>query len=197
MDSRRLHLAGLLQPAAPHEGGQPRDAVALEARRQQQRRGGVLPHARTHESQPQARVRSNDRAGRTRQAGRGCRQSLAAQGLSVTRNHVRTCSATEFSGPDLKIVGKSQPVQNSGPDTYVVEVVRTTAVQLTVSSQPRVAEASCTMEGLSVTDSAVAQLPHLLAACDWVLTEIPLWHACSCHATSMWWCGWRCLEPVL
>eukprot|EP01047_Picozoa_sp_COSAG01_P045453 COSAG01_NODE_4187_length_5258_cov_294.487691_3_plen_145_part_00 len=34
-----------------------------------------------------------------------------------------TCSASHLSGPDLKIVGKSQSVQNSGPGTYVAEAV--------------------------------------------------------------------------
>jgi hypothetical protein len=40
-------------------------------------------------------------------------------------NAHRTCSsATLFSGAELNIVGKSQPVQNSGPDTSAPGVVR-------------------------------------------------------------------------
>eukprot|EP01047_Picozoa_sp_COSAG01_P015593 COSAG01_NODE_782_length_13631_cov_73.763450_14_plen_136_part_00 len=31
---------------------------------------------------------------------------------------MRTCSVTSLSGPVLKNVGKSQPVQNSGPNNY-------------------------------------------------------------------------------
>jgi hypothetical protein len=50
------------------------------------------------------------------------RALLDGQLLGLGR-HGSTCSASQSSGADLKNVGKSQPVQTSGPDNYVPEVV--------------------------------------------------------------------------
>jgi hypothetical protein len=70
-------------------------------------------------------TRSGARARRSRP--RTCSASqLSGPDLKIvvkSQSRQNSVSASSLSGPDLKIVGKSQSVQNSGPDTYDAEVV--------------------------------------------------------------------------
>jgi hypothetical protein len=57
--------------------------------------------------------------------------AATAAGSRVAAARGYTCSTTSFSGADLKTVGKSQSVQNSGPDTYVRSWYHAKAVSVT------------------------------------------------------------------